>query len=74
MISSEKCHIFRRELQYMGNNIFIKGKTVCVKPLQSRLKAVSWIIFSKTELLNCWKTSFHKISIMASSGLRKMFI
>ena len=35
---------------------------------------VNWIIFSKTEQLNCWKTNFCQISIMASSGLRKMFI
>ena len=41
---------------------------------QNTMKFVSWTIFSNTEQLNCWKTSFHQISIMASSGLRKMFI
>ena len=34
---------------------------------------VSWIFFSKTEQLICSKTSFCQISVMASSGLRKMF-
>ena len=32
-ISPKKCQLFRRELQYMGNAIFIKDRRVCVKPL-----------------------------------------
>ena len=32
--------LFRTELQYMGNTIFIKERRVCVKPLRSRLEAV----------------------------------
>ena len=32
-ISPKKCQCFRRELQCMGNTIFIKDKSVCVKPL-----------------------------------------
>ena len=32
-ISPKKCQPFRKELQYMGNTIFIKDKKVCVKPL-----------------------------------------
>ena len=39
-ISSKKCQLFKTELQYMGNTIFIKEKRVCVKPLQSRLEAI----------------------------------
>ena len=31
---------FRANLQYMGNEIFIKGKRVCIKPLRSRLEAI----------------------------------
>ena len=38
-ISPKKCQLFRRELQYIGNTVFIKDKRVCVKPLQSRLEA-----------------------------------
>ena len=39
-ISPKKCQLFRKELQYMGNTIFITGKRVCIKPLESRLKAI----------------------------------
>ena len=38
--SPKKCQLFRRELQYMGNTIFIKDEGVCVKPLRSRLEAI----------------------------------
>ena len=38
-ISPKKCQLFRTNLHYMGNEIFIKNKRVCVKPLQSRLEA-----------------------------------
>ena len=33
-ISPKKCQLFRVELQYMGNAIFIIDSRVCVKPLQ----------------------------------------
>ena len=39
-ISPKKCQLFRTELQYMGNTIFIKEKRVCIKPLRSRLEAI----------------------------------
>ena len=39
-IFPKKCQLFRKELQYMGNTIFIKEKRVCVKPLCSRLEAI----------------------------------
>ena len=39
-ISPKKCQLFRTELQYMGNTIFIKETRVCVKPLRSRLEAI----------------------------------
>ena len=32
-ISPKKCQLFRMELQYMGNTIFIKERRVCVKPV-----------------------------------------
>ena len=34
-ISPKKCQLFRTELQYMGNTIFIKERRVCIKPLHS---------------------------------------
>ena len=30
-ISPKKCQLFRRELQYIENTIFIKDKRVCIK-------------------------------------------
>ena len=39
-ISPRECQLFRKELQYMGNTIFIQGKRVCVKPLCSRIEAI----------------------------------
>ena len=40
IISLKKCQLFKTELQYMGNVIFIKDRKVCVKPLRSRLEAI----------------------------------
>ena len=39
-ISPKKCQLFKTELQYMGNIIFIKDRKVCVKPLRSRFDAI----------------------------------
>ena len=36
----QKCQLFKTELQYMGNIIFIKEKRVCVKPLRNRIEAI----------------------------------
>ena len=39
-ISPRKCQLFKKELQYVGNTIFIQEKRVCFKPLHSRLEAI----------------------------------
>ena len=39
-ISPKKCQLFRTNLHYMGNEIFIQNKRVCMKPLRSRLEAI----------------------------------
>ena len=39
-ISPMKCQLFRTNLQYMGNEIFIQDKRVCVQPWRSRLEAI----------------------------------
>ena len=39
-ISPKKCQLFRTNLQYMGIEIFIQNKRVCVQPLRSRLEAI----------------------------------
>ena len=38
-VSPKKCQSFRTNLNYMGNEIFIQNKRVCMKPLRSRLEA-----------------------------------
>ena len=39
-ISPKKCQLFRTELPYMGNTIFIKEKRVCIKPLHSQFEVI----------------------------------
>ena len=39
-ISPKKCQLFKTSLQYMGKEIFIENKKVCMKPLRSRLEAI----------------------------------
>ena len=42
-ISPKKCQLLKKELQYMGNTIFIKGKKVCVKAVCTRIQALQKI-------------------------------
>ena len=42
-IFPKKYQLFRTELQYMGNTIFIKDRRVCVKLLRSRARGYSEI-------------------------------
>ena len=39
-ISPKKYQLFKTELQFMGNVIFIKDRNICVVPLRSRLEAI----------------------------------
>ena len=39
-ISPKKCQLFRKELQYMANTIFIQERRMCVRLLHSRLEAI----------------------------------
>ena len=47
-ISPKKCQLFKTSLQYIGNEIFIDNKKVCVKPLRSRLEAIQKLQPPKT--------------------------
>ena len=47
-ISPKKCQLFRKELQYMGNIIFIQEKRVCVRLLHRRLEAIQKLRPAKT--------------------------
>ena len=42
-ISPKKCQLFKTELQYMGNTIFIKERRVSLKPLHSQLQVIQKI-------------------------------
>ena len=46
-ISPKKCQLFKTSLQYMGNEMFIENKKVCMKPLRSRLEAIQRLQTSK---------------------------
>ena len=39
-ISPKKCQLFRTSLQYMGNEIFIQNRKVCVQPLRNKLEVI----------------------------------
>ena len=39
-ISPRKCQLFKTDLQYMGNTIFIRNKRVCIRPLRSQIEAI----------------------------------
>ena len=47
-ISPKKCQLFKTSLQYMGNEIFIDNKKVCMKPLRNRLEAIQKLQPPKT--------------------------
>ena len=47
-ISPKKCQLFKTSLQYMGNEIFIESKKVCVKPLRNRVEAIQKLQPPKT--------------------------
>ena len=47
-ISPRKCQLFKTSLQYMGNEISIENKKVCMKPLRSRLEAIQKLQPPKT--------------------------
>ena len=39
-ISPKKCQLFKTDLQYMHNTIFIRNNRVCTRPIRSQIKAV----------------------------------
>ena len=51
-ISPKKCQLFKTDLQYMGNTIFIRNKRVCVRPLRSRIEAIQ-ILKPPTMIKGC---------------------
>ena len=47
-ISPKKCQLFKASSQYMGNEIFIENKKVCMNPLRDRLEAIQKLQPPKT--------------------------
>ena len=47
-ISPKKCQLFKTSLQYMGNEIFIQNRKVCVQPLRNRLEVIQKLQPPKT--------------------------
>ena len=47
-ISPKKCQLFKTSLQYMGNEIFIENKNICVKPLRNRFEVIQKLQPPKT--------------------------
>ena len=39
-ISPKKCQLFKTDLQYMGNTIFIRNKRVCIRPIRSPIESI----------------------------------
>ena len=46
--SPKKCKLFKTSLQYMGNEIFIQNRKVCVQPSRNRLEAIQKLQLPKT--------------------------
>ena len=38
-VSPKKCQLFKTRLQYMGNEIFIENKKVCLKPFEKQVRS-----------------------------------
>ena len=47
-IMPKKCQLFKTSLQYMGNELFIENKKVCVQLLRNRLEAIQKLQPPKT--------------------------
>ena len=63
-ISPKKCQLFRNELQYMGNIIFIEERRICVKQLRSRLEAIKKLRLPTT-VEGCRSRQDHKQNLVA---------
>ena len=64
--SPNKCQTFGMELQYMGNIIFIKDRTVCVIPLRNKLKAIQKL---NTNTIKCCRNFAGIIKFVLSRNI-----
>ena len=47
-IFPKKCQLFKTDLQYMGNTIFIRNKRICIRPLRNWIEAIQKLKPPKT--------------------------
>ena len=66
-IFPKKCQLFKTELQYIGNTIFIEDKWVCVKPLRSRLEVTEATCYPKGLQKLCRNGEFCKYVLPRAS-------
>ena len=76
-ISLKKCQLFRTNLQYKGNKIFIQDKRVCVQPLRSRLEAIkktSASNYGKRLQKFCWNGKLFEHVLSRITEITKTYI
>ena len=61
-ISPKKCQLFRTNLHFMGNEIFIQNKRVCVKALRGKLEAIQKLQppLQQKDAEGLWECQFSK--------------
>ena len=62
-ISPKKHQLIRKELQYVGNTIFIKDRRVCIKLLQSRLEAIQ--IFKPLTMVKGYRSFMGMVNFLS---------
>ena len=76
-ISPKKCQLFRTNLQYMGNDIFIQDKRVCVQLLKEQVRS-----YTKTSASNygknlqkfCWNNKLFEHALSRVTEIIKTYI
>ena len=69
-ISPKKCQLFRTSLHYMGNEIFIQNRKVCVQPLRNRLEAIQRLQPPTT--VKGWRSFAGMVNFLSSPELQKL--
>ena len=62
-ISPKKCQLFRTNLQYMGNEIFIQNRKVCVQPLRNRMEAIQRL--QPPTMAKCCRSSARMVNFLS---------
>ena len=75
-ISPKKCQLFRTNLHYMGNEIFIQNKRVCVRSLRSRLEAIQKLqpLLQQKDVDTLWEWLISKHVLLGITEIIKTHI